>query len=202
MELGASQYKTNDMDEERAFFLSTAWCANLLNDPDFTPVATPSRKYKSSTTEDALYGLTLKTKDTFRAVTTIYRRPAPGTILVQEVRQLISLAYGVNGYPYIAHGGIIGVMLDEAMGILLLVNKGLGENKHDGETIDHLVTAYLKVTYLKPVVTPQTVLVTASLKKSQEKKLYVEGEVKDSEGNVLAKAEALWLGLKRSKEKL
>ena len=94
------------------------------------------------------------------------------------------------------------MMLDEAMGILLLVNKGLGENKHDGETIDHLVTAYLNVTYLKPVMTPQTVLVTANLKKIEGKKLYIEGKVKDAEENMLAKAEALWLELKRSKEKL
>ena len=77
----------------------------------------------------------------------------------------------------------------------MLVNKGLGENKHDGEIIDHLVTAYLKVTYLKPVMTLQTVIVTANLKN-------IKGKVKDAEENVLAKAEAVWLGLKRSKEKL
>lgn len=190
------------MDEERAFFLSTPWCAKLLSDPDFTPVATPARKYKPSTTEDALYGHTLKTPDTFRAVTSIYRRPVPGTTLVREVRQLISLGYAVNGYPHIAHGGIVGVILDEAMGTLLLVNKGLGGNKDEGQTFDHLVTAYLKVTYSKPIMTPQTVLVIAKLQKMEGKKLYIEGEVRNAEEVVLARAEALWLELKTPREKL
>ena len=193
------------MDKEREFFLSTPWCAELLNDPDFIAIDTPSRFYKETTTEDALIAKTLKTEDTLQAITTFCRRPTAGTTRVEEVRQLISLGYGVNGYPHIAHGGIIGTVMDEAMGILLLMNKtpdDLVRNRDSRKSMDHLVTAYLKVTYLKPVITPQIVLVTAHLNEVTGKKFFIDGNLRDADGDMLANAEALWLWLKKPKEKL
>ena len=192
------------MDEERDFFLSTPWCAKLLNDPDFVPRPTPSRKYKS-TTEDALFAETLKTNDTISAVTTFYRKPAPGATHVEEVRVLVSLEYGVNGWAHMAHGGIVGAILDEAMGTLATISSQLEkcpQNKNDGQPIENIVTAYLKVTYLKPVVTPQIILVTASIKEIRGAKYYIDGEMKDADGTVLAKAESLFLGLRKGRAML
>ena len=192
------------MDEERDFFLSTPWCAKLLNDPDFIPRPSPSRKYKS-TTEDALFAQTLKTGNTISALTTFYRKPAPGDTHVKEVRMLASMDYGVNGWEHMAHGGIIGAILDEAMGSLASINSQLQkhfQNGDDGQPLFDVVTAYLKVTYLKPVITPQIVLVTANLKEIRGTKHYIDGEMKDADGNVLAKAESLWLGLRKGRAKL
>ena len=188
------------MDEERDFFLSTPWCAKLLNDPDFLPRPTPSRKYKS-TTEDALFAQTLKTEDTISAVTTFYRKPAPEATRVEEVRMLVSLEYGVNGWPQMAHGGIVGTILDEAMGTLATLGNR-PQSRDDGQLTVHMVTAYLKVTYLKPVVTPQIVLVTASLKEIKGTKHYYDGEMKDADGTVLAKAESLFLALRKNRAML
>ena len=192
------------MDEERDFFLSTPWCAELLNDPDFVPRPTPSRKHKS-TTEDALFAQTLKTGDTISAVTSFYRKPTPGDTHVKEVRMLVSMEYGVNGWEHMAHGGIIGAILDEAMGSLASINSQLQkrfQNGDDGQPLSDMVTAYLKVTYLKPVVTPQIVLVTANLREIRGTKHYIDGEMKDPDKNVLAKAESLWLGLRKGSAKL
>lgn len=192
------------MDEERDFFLSTPWCAKLLNDPDFIPRPTPSRKFKS-TTEDALFAETLKTVDTISAVTTFYRKPAPEATHVEEVRLLVSLEYGVNGWAHMAHGGIVGAILDEALGTLSAINHGLGKHPqsgNDGQFISQMVTAYLKVTYLKPVVTPQIILVTASVKEIKGTKHYIDGEMKDADGTVLAKAESLFLELRKSRAML
>lgn len=192
------------MDEERDFFLSTSWCAKLLNDPDFVPRPTPSRKYKS-TTEDALFAETLKTKDTISAVTTFYRKPVPADTYVKEVRMLVSIEYGVNGWEHMAHGGVVGAILDEAMGTLASINSQLqkgSQNEDDGQAIANMVTAYLKVTYLKPVATPQIILVTANLKEIRGTKHYIDGEMKDADGTVLAKAESLWLGLRKGRAML
>lgn len=192
------------MDEERDFFLSTHWCAKLLNDAEFVPRPTPSRKYKS-TTEDALLAQTLKTEDTISAVTTFYRKPAPGASDVKEVRMLVSLEYGVNGWAHMAHGGIVGAILDEAMGTLATINSQLQKhprNGDDGQPIANMVTAYLKVTYLKPVVTPQIILATANLKEIRGTKHYIDGEMKDADGTILAKAESLWLGLRKGRAML
>ena len=192
------------MDEERDFFLSTPWCAKLLNDTRFVPRPTPSRKYKS-TTEDALFAETLKTEDTISAVTTFYRKPAPGNGHVEEVRMLVSLRYGINGWAHMAHGGIVGTILDEAMGTLATINSQLEKHPQNGDygqPVENMVTAYLKVTYLKPVVTPQIILVTANLKEIRGTKHYIDGDMKDADGTVLAKAESLWLGLRKGRAML
>ena len=192
------------MDEERDFFLSTPWCAKLLNDPDFIPCPTPSRKYKSST-EDAFFAETLKTSNTIPAVTTFYRKTAPEATHVEEVRMLLSLDYGVNGWQHIAHGGIVGAVLDEAMGGLATFNTRMKTYQRSGEdapAVADMVTAYLNVTYLKPVLTPQIVLVTANLKEIKGTKYYIDGEMKSADGTVLAKAESLFIGLRKGGAKL
>ena len=193
------------MDEERDFFLSTPWCAKLLNDPDFIPCPTPSRKYKSST-EDALFAESLKTSNTIPAVTTFYRKTAPEATRVEEIRMLVSLDYGVNSWQHIAHGGIVGAILDEAMGSLATFNTRLKSYPRSGEdapaAIADMVTAYLNVKFLKPVFTPQIVLVTGSLKEIKGTKHYIDGEMKSADGTVLAKAESLFIGLRKGGPKL
>ena len=192
------------MDEERDFFLSTPWCAKLLNDPDFVACPTPSRKYKSST-EDALFAETLKTSNTISAITTFYRKTALEATHVEEVRMLVSLEHGVNGWQHIAHGGIVGAILDEAMGGLATLNTRLRNHAKGGDSTPSLidmVTAYLNVTYLKPVSTPQIVLVTASLKEIKGTKHYIQGNIKNADGTVLATAESLFLGLRKGKAML
>ena len=65
-----------------------------------------------------------------------------------------------------------------------------------------MVTAYLKVTYLKPVLTPQIILVTANLTEIRGTKHYIDGEMKDADGTVLAKAESLFLRLRKGRAML
>lgn len=178
------------------YFQSIPWCAKLLEEPNIVITPALSREYKEST-EDALFAETLKSDDTIRAFLSFYKQPATAEVArIDEIHTLLSLGYRVNGYPHLCHGGIVATILDEVMGSLLSVNKALGHIKGSS------VTAYLNVTYLKPVATPQTVLVTARLRDVKRQKYYVEALVKDSCGVVLAKAEALWIGLKELKEKL
>jgi len=189
---------TVDRDTDRAYFESIPWCLELLQDPGFTPTPTFSRQYKEST-EDALFAETLKTSDTIRACSSLYKRPDPSGIgQISELIMLVSLGYRVNGYPNLCHGGIVGTLVDEAMGMLLTVNKNLTSSPIRFAT----VTAYLHVTYLKPVRTPQTILITTRLREVKGRKIYLEASVKDGCDVNLAKAEALWIQVNESKEKL
>ena len=184
------------------FFQSIPWCATLLNDPVYVVIPTPSRRPKQST-EDALLADTLKTKTTIPAIITLYERPAKGRTLITEARLLVALEYGVNGYPNIAHGGLIGAIIDESMGILLKCNKDMDKTElGEPVDIDTLVTASLKVNYLQAVMTPQTVLVTAKIEEIKGRKFYMTGTVRDGNGAMLAKAEAMWIGIKFTREKL
>ncbi|MCJ1398429.1 hypothetical protein MMC11_001627 [Xylographa trunciseda] len=159
-------------DSEMAFFLSIPWCAKFLVDPSFVIVPTSTRLFKQST-EDALFAETLKTEDTIRA-----------------------LGYRLNGYPHLCHGGIVATIMDEVMSTLLSVNKSRS-GIYGGP-----VTASLNVSFLQPVWTPQVVLVTAKLGAIRGRKVDVESSVRDSNGNDLAKGEALFIRMDDPREKL
>jgi len=112
---------------------------------------------------------------------------------------MVTLGTGMNGGAFALHGGIIATLMDDAIGTLLTVNKF---GKEDGKAIplsSSTVTAYLNVQYLKPVKTPQTVLIVARCKEVKGRKYFMEAEVKDGEGNVLAKADSLWIRIVRGK---
>lgn len=184
-------------NSDQNYFQSIPWCAKLLGEPNLVITPAFSRQYKEST-EDALFAETLKSDETIRAYLSFYRRPAPGIGRIDEVYALLSLGYGVNGYPHVCHGGIVATIMDEIMGSLLTVNRSLG----NADINDSAVTAYLNSTYLKPVATPQVILVTARFREVKGKKYYIDATVKDHCGAVLASAESLWIGLTKSKEKL
>lgn len=186
-------------EPDLAHFQNIPWCAQLLSSPNIVVTPTNSREYKAST-EDSLFAETFNTNDTISACLSFYSRPAPGTPRIEEIHTLLTLGHSLNGYPAIAHGGVVATIIDEVMGTLLLVNRRPGF----GATQVEAVTAYLNVTYLKPVETPGTVLVSARFKEITGRKFFLEATVKSGSGDVLSKAEALYIGLERSmsKEKL
>lgn len=120
---------------------------------------------------------------------TFYQRPTSGTTGVNDVYNLLSLGQGVNSYAHLVAGGIIGVILNECMGILGWLNRSLGLKGAEG----FLVTANLNVNCLKAVPTPGNYLATAMLRDVKGRKCYFEASIKDEEGTVLATAESLWV---------
>ncbi|MCJ1433431.1 hypothetical protein MMC27_002791 [Xylographa pallens] len=182
-------------DPDTEYLQSIPWCAKLLADPNFVVIPTSTRKFKKST-EDALFTETLKTDDTIRAWVALFRPPVGGATKIEEVHTIVSLGYRLNGYPHICHGGIVATIMDEVMSTLLSVNKS--RNGVSGGA----VTASLNVSFLKPVWTPQVVLVTATFGEAKGRKLYLESTVRDNSGIVLAKAEALFMRIDKPGEKL
>lgn len=185
-------------DPDYAYFDSIPWTHALVHHPDYTPTSTLSRSRKS-TTEDAVISETLNTKDTIRAYLALHKKPsAASSNQITELRTLLSLGYAVNDYPNLVHGGIIGLMIDEAMGLLLQLNANAGNGIGKGST----VTAWLKVEYLKPVATPSVVVVTARLREVKGRKIYIDAVIEGENRAVLAKGEALWVNAKESVAKL
>jgi acyl-coenzyme A thioesterase PaaI-like protein len=194
--------------DQESYFRSIPWCRKLLDNPGFRITTTHSRQFKEST-EDSLLAETLKTDNTVRAVLSLASHPRDLSregggngggegLRIDEIRTLVSLGGGMNGHSHILHGGIVATLLDEVMGILLTSNKDPSNPSIEGETF----TAYLHVNYLKPVDTPQTVVVIAKFRELKGRKHFIESTIEDGQGAVLAKGEALWLGVKESKAKL
>jgi len=104
----------------------------------------------------------------------------------------MTLGTGMNGGALLLHGGIIATLMDDVIGTLLTVNKDANSLPLTHKT----VTASMNVSYLKPVPTPGTVLVVARCREVRGRKLYMDAEVRDGEGVLLAKADSLWIGPK------
>ncbi|CCF36737.1 thioesterase superfamily protein [Colletotrichum higginsianum] len=196
-------------------FLGIPWCAALLSESGIVRDTAPSRFPKPST-EDQLFSTTLHTEETIAAYLAFYKRPSspasssfsssssssssssatiPGSSgggnLIRELRALLTLRSGVNGYPNVSHGGIVATVLDETIGMIFLINKAEGLIPEEA-----YMTAYLNVTYVRPVATPQTVLCVVEVVSVKGRKWLIEGRIEDEEGRVLAKAESLFVRLK------
>jgi acyl-coenzyme A thioesterase PaaI-like protein len=172
--------------EDELYFRSIPWCQKLLSDPAYVVIHTPARSVKDST-EDELFAVTLKTEDTIKSYLTTYKRKPEGE-RITEVRTFLALGYRLNGFPKVVHGGIVATLLDEVLGTLWTANR-----HHSGSRSANVMTASLKITYLRPVMTPQVVLVTGVLRKQDGRKHFIDGTISDSEGAILAKAESIWI---------
>jgi len=185
------------MEADEITIRSIPWCADLISGPNVIIMPTESREPKEST-EDALFAQTLKTPDTISGCLTFYDKPSCDSAPIDKINTLISLGFAVNGYPHVAHGGLVATLLDEIMGLLLSVNKRRAAVPDNSM----IVTANLNVTYLKPVPTPSTILVSAKFKEIAGRKMFLLATVEDSSGVALARAEGLWVRIDKSDEKL
>lgn len=119
------------------------------------------------------------------------------------------LRSGINGYNGTAHGGFIASIIDEAMGCLILVNHflqrqveadgGLPKSVLDLNGSQHF-TASMAVHFLKPIRTPQSIIVTANLRAIEGRKMSIDVIATGEGGVEFAKCDGLWLST--SKEKL
>ena len=93
----------------------------------------------------------------------------------QRVRGSFRLGARYQGAPGMIHGGIIALVLDEALGKVCRF--------HDVRA----VTAELTVEYLRPIKVDQEIRVEAFHVERKERNLFHEGEIRDAQGRMLAR---------------
>lgn len=177
--------------EDRAYFRSIPWTSRLMDDAAFDYIPMVSRLY-NPTGEDAFLAETVHTHGTIPYMLALYRKPTAGEP-VREVRVLMQLDAKLNGWPDVVHGGMQTFIMDEMMAFLLSVSKRVPGAKALGT---NTVTAELKVRFIKTMLTPSVVCVTARLKDVKGRKCWTESTVTNEKGIVLASAEALFLTVK------
>jgi acyl-coenzyme A thioesterase PaaI-like protein len=99
-----------------------------------------------------------------------------------EVRAEVSIPEPFNGYPGVAHGGVVTALLDEAMARSVLLEGGFD---------DLLVTARLEVAFRRPTPTGTPLTVIGRLTRRGGGRAQGEAEVRLADGTVTARAEAL-----------
>ena len=85
------------------------------------------------------------------------------------------------------HGGIIAVLLDEAMG------------KAARFYAEHAVTAELRVEYKRPIPANADIVVEGFVIRRDGRQLYHEGEIRNSAGDLLARGEGRFVIIDRDK---
>ncbi|OMP82952.1 Thioesterase superfamily member 4 [Diplodia seriata] len=174
----------------------TAWAAALLADENFVFAPTNSRTPKASG-EDSFIAETLSTERTIRNWVTQHSLPRDNIWpAITEVRSFLDLGDGLNGYPATMHGGMIATLLDELTGLLLNVN-----NDHQNRISStgkplSAMTAYLNVSYKKPLPLPGVILGTAKFTSVDGRKFYMRGTLEDGTGQVYAIGEALYIEIR------
>jgi len=193
-------YNTPPLAKDLEHFRSIPWTAAHLSAPNTAVLSPGSRTPRPSDTGDSIFSRTLNTTSTIAAFLIFHEEPPPGgrARRIDEVKGLLTLGAGLDGWPGVCHGGIVAAILDEITGLVIPLNHGRDELAGRPRSLPYAgyMTAYLNTTYQRPVPTGATVLATARIVKVDGRKLLVEGRIWDAESNVLASAEALFIGLK------
>lgn len=188
-------------DPDLNHFLTIPWCRTHLISPNNKITPTLSRVAKPQN-EDTLIAIALNTPSTISHCISFHPKPSlasvsspPSTDLeITSLSTIFQLGTLLNGGPNLLHGGIIATLLDDTIGTLLTVN-----HSPKGDPLSRrTVTAELKVRYLMPVWTPETVMCNVRVVKKQGRKVWFEGEVwgdfeDDENGKKLASVESLWV---------
>ncbi|KAL0934381.1 thioesterase superfamily protein [Colletotrichum truncatum] len=174
-------------------FASIPWCAKVLAkfDSPSHVVQVSANRTILPTKENSYVGGTLNTPDTIAAWLVLYPRPQPPDWKVDELCSLITFKDGTIGFPGTAHGGIVALVLDEVTGMTIVAQRPEGT-----EPNKDFRTAYLNTTFLKPVPAPGTVLVRSRISKTEGRKNFVTAEIENENGEVLAKAEVLYVSIR------
>jgi acyl-coenzyme A thioesterase PaaI-like protein len=99
-----------------------------------------------------------------------------------EIRGQVTIPEHFNGYPGIAHGGIVGALLDETAGRTILMDGGFEEL---------MVTAKLEVAYRHPTPTGVPLTVVGRLLRRSAARAETEAELILPDGAVTARASVL-----------
>jgi acyl-coenzyme A thioesterase PaaI-like protein len=191
-----------------AFFRAIPWCAAILDRPGLAIQQAESR-HLNRTTLDTLMSRALNSPFAIPQYIIFYdpeeglkdAKPEEPLPLITQMQALVALGPMVNGWAGICHGGIIATLLDETLGQIFSANGRHGRLPGKKETAIPIMTGYLNVKYLKPTKTgtvenPNVVLITANIIKRDGRKFFMKANMKDSEGQVLSEADALFVMLK------
>jgi thioesterase superfamily protein 4 len=181
------------------------WAASLLSDPHIRPFISHNRNAKRQTGEDSLFAETLTSPSTLPVWQAFHRPPgASGQSSSPQLGEflfIIRLGEGLAGHISTLHGGVISLLLDEALGYAAAYTPPVPERA--------IFTVKMEVEYKKPVGTPGWVLVRAWMDPAESpaaggkksRKRWGRGVIEDGEGGVYATGTALFVETRAKEER-
>lgn len=142
--------------------------------------------------ENQFIASTINSKSTISHWLLFHKRQETGKSGIESLNALITLEDGVTGFPGSLHGGMVSVIFDEVSGLHIVLDGHVPGTELDKS----FRTAYINTSFLKPVLTPATVLVRSWIAKVKGRKHWVRALIEDGNGQALAKAEVLYISIK------
>ncbi len=184
-----SSLVSNPTAHDRATpFLSIPWCRRVLDEKDYKVVTLDPRQPRLDGTSHGLIRKTLNNKLTIEHFLALYKGVNAGPLDAYELRVLLTLNGGLDGWDGVCHGGITATILDEVMSMLAQYYAHSHGKFHDAE-----LTADLRVKFVKAVPTPSIMLVRAWMTRVEGRKYYVGSEMRNGDGEILVTAESLFI---------
>lgn len=193
-------------------FGDVPWCVSLISAPNivtFEP-ASHAKIANGSASRDELFARTLKTDEAIPRCLGFYQAPTTTSdtaisglpFLLGSCTLLFDLRSGVNGFNGTAHGGLIVALMDEAMGSYLYINDQFHRQRKAGGILSPssrgfenlgFVTARMDTKLLKPIYTPQIVMVTSQLAGVDGRKVRLRVVVEGQNGEEYATCDGTWI---------
>lgn len=201
-------------------FTQNAWTTPYIYNPLYKAIPTFSRVLKTPTGEDYFFSKTINTPITIPHLVSLqlneiktpedlakgssYNQTTISNTLLEPVPKnpdcifLLALGHpGLDGHPATMHGGVLCAILDEMMGLCVMLH-----HTHVEEPRASIYTVTLDTTYRAPVPTPGDVLVKTWLTRRQGRKWWCRGQVCDKHGVVMTEAVGMWVEARQKETKL
>jgi acyl-coenzyme A thioesterase PaaI-like protein len=204
--MALQQISTAETDQQIAFFQAIPWCAaHLSGSTPHTPVVMglSLTQRRRNAPEDLFFSHTLNAPGALVALLNFYSPRPPAVTdpkgplgpepLITRIRAFAALGPMLSGWDGICHGGVVVTLMDETMAQLFVANRD-----HGLLPKVPVMTVYLNTRFVKPARTgtaedPVVVMVTVRAVKREGRKFFLEADVQDAEGAVLARAEAMFV---------
>lgn len=188
------------------FFTNIPWAHNLFKAAAGSYRTAPFySRYGKADTSDLFFSRTIATDETIPHMLLLTRREGwgqPSSDVPSDSKQrpftapavpdsvlLVDLKEGFAGFANTAHGGAMCSLLDEALGMTVLLHR----HAASAEDFTTLYTAGLNVSFLAPVPTPSVLALRSWFIKRDGRKWFLRAQLVDGQGRVLLEADSVWI---------
>ncbi|KAL7782592.1 HotDog domain-containing protein [Trichoderma afarasin] len=190
--------KSKRYDDALAYFRTIPWCAELL-EASGTYCFLPNCRNPASDHRDQFFSTTLATPTTLKHILSFFATEDRDVLQdistpIAKVQTFYAPEDGLGGIGSMMHGGMIMALLDESSNVLLEINTVT--NKQGTMFEAGSVTGEMQIKFLRPVLTGQTVLATASIDAVEGRKMRIKCDIRDEDGIILARASSIWFVVK------
>jgi acyl-coenzyme A thioesterase PaaI-like protein len=182
----------NELQDEVRQFLSIPWCATLVGEVRDLVYLFPDPNLDSGLKTDLFQSQLLRKEGGLKGLM-VFARPESArhyddTIFkIRRLQAFIDVGINVSGWTGVSHGGFTSYLVDTVGGWVAQCNilKAIEEGELTPQS--GAMTKSLEVEYLKPVLVPRVLLLTATIDKVTGRRIDISVTIEDERRIILSR---------------